>query len=1063
MSLADHLGKMGLECQYDEDGDRSYNALTLGMMCVGVRWVHTPSSILQQDLPSSLYSLLNMCISDEERRDHLKTIFERCAQEGGDSVYRPLLKVLTLGADELEAIAAFQRLGPDIALGPLPQELISIADLKAKKRQIEILKVLNILLLSDDVKLIQYKDCIKDLLAVLSSPDLSVQQEAKSLLIREARSNRTRAQEVKEELTLALSLSDPIIIRNVVEILERIGHEATKHLLNHLKSSEATNTMRVHIVKILGDVQDFSALPELHNRVAAASSALRTQVAIALCNYPMEKVVPELIEKVLHFSNDEAIAARNALVHFGRKGVELIVQHLFDKAKPSRVALLVQTLRSLEDERAVPYLIELMVRLRAQPPSFLAIEAVESLTINVVNALASFKSVFVVDALLNILNTWPLDTYKKVYTQASLGLSSQGEQALPTLLGALDVEKTEVSTEGVLHAIDMMKPFPEGALLNALGYRSDAQVRYIISIFVKRGKEEAPFLVQQLCHKNTRVQSCVHQILEQLDAEAVVEPLLEMLSDDVFRSAVIQHLRRYPDTVIPRLVELLGDAQLGETAVQVLIEFDVLVIERLRSLVRAFDDKNGGASLHAEQVFVELVKGHETLLLRVVELFRTITGDEHAYEALVHMLSTSLAYGSVPILLRELASKHPFMMRGVIDTLVRLGRENDEYSEGVICELIAALSVAEKRPQAEKALERIGERAVSHVEPLAIGKDLETRQSARNILSKMGPLAFGVLFSFLSSHDSERRSAAESIIANMETKDIKDPLLQLLSDQDVQRVEQSLVLLLGRIRADVRAPSGQQKMLTVLLEHIQTHESDRTTVLILNFLLLLPERKQLLETFNQVLSRYRRTQQWFMPLFLLMNIEGNEARANLLRLLQREAMTPTLEKEFVGILGMLEPNELVTKYATSIGDFAQLSGSPFLNNQVFQVERSRRAVGSLLASDYWNTERLQELQNREPVGSVRHELFTVLSGGSYVPAMLSLQEKLNEKVEALQKAEEDIAQLHRDVDQRDRQLRDANNQKATLKREKTSLSQEITNLREENASLRQENANLDHQ
>src|SRR6266496_5137622 len=155
-----------------------------------------------------------------------------------------------------------------------------------------------------------------------------------------------------------------------------------------------------------------------------------------------------------------------------------------------------------------------MVRLRAQPPSFLAIEAVESLTINVVNALASFKSVFVVDALLNILNTWPLDTYKKVYTQASLGLSSQGEQALPTLLGALDVEKTEVSTEGVLHAIDMMKPFSEGALLNALGYRSDAQVRYIISIFVKRGKEEAPFLVQQLCHKNTRVQSCVHQILE---------------------------------------------------------------------------------------------------------------------------------------------------------------------------------------------------------------------------------------------------------------------------------------------------------------------------------------------------------------------------------------------------------------------------------------------------------------------------------------------------------------------------------------------------------------------
>jgi hypothetical protein len=102
MQLAERIGN--LECA---DLDEAYNALTLGMMCIGVKWQlpHATSTPVRWEdaLPMELGGLLVSFISHEKRRDKLAHTFNRCAQEGGVSVYRPLLLLVRYqGIDELD-------------------------------------------------------------------------------------------------------------------------------------------------------------------------------------------------------------------------------------------------------------------------------------------------------------------------------------------------------------------------------------------------------------------------------------------------------------------------------------------------------------------------------------------------------------------------------------------------------------------------------------------------------------------------------------------------------------------------------------------------------------------------------------------------------------------------------------------------------------------------------------------------------------------------------------------------------------------------------------------------
>ena len=78
-------------------------ALALGLICVGVLW--TPPQITSQEpvaLPQAIEESLSIAVRNKAAREELARIFTRCAEEGGQEVYRSLLPLITVdGVDEL--------------------------------------------------------------------------------------------------------------------------------------------------------------------------------------------------------------------------------------------------------------------------------------------------------------------------------------------------------------------------------------------------------------------------------------------------------------------------------------------------------------------------------------------------------------------------------------------------------------------------------------------------------------------------------------------------------------------------------------------------------------------------------------------------------------------------------------------------------------------------------------------------------------------------------------------------------------------------------------------------
>lgn len=1103
MSLAHRFGELGIVC-LDEEGDRSYNALIAGLMCLGVHWVHALRPVSEQKLPDSLYDLFKSSLANEVRRRKLVAIFERCAQEGSDAVYSPLLKLLTLyGADELllalprtpiqnllfeylERIADMANYGKDVEalehiLGrmnddatfqwalahskPAPKqeaersvrlrqvaisvmgalrrkeassillnylsdkdairesamealrrmklddvlplllgEIIAPITPKTSQRQLAILDVVGAFLAN--VSPVGHADIVKQLLYILSSPYQVLHKNAKKLLEEEASSGRNH-QVVRESLvvTLVSQKADRFTVHNVQEILIQIGDDATSSLLECLKlpGTKVADSIKIRIIEVIGKTQDHTALDTLYRFVYHTSSELQEKVAWALSKYPYAIVVPKLIDKVLTSQDDEAYAAMQALQVYGPASVELISSRLAATALPARLILLIQILRFFHDRKAIPALNGL---LSIMPEPQIAIE--------IINTLKNFSNPFdasSVMVLLYVLNTPPED--RDVYNAVSDALSQYGEPVLSILLSELKQVQPGGGRRGIMKAISKMQPFPYQALLNALSSSSEAQARYIRALFIDKKKESARFLVKHLCHIDISIQRNVRMVIGELgksDTNSVIEPFLDQLSESICRNVVVQYLREYAEAAIPALAMRLDDEFVGKIACETLIEMGPLVIDRLFVLIPALNKpQDNPAFRRARQILVEIVWKQQQLPPQVIELFRSLTNDSSkrlAYDALVRILSSTLIRESTPILLQCLTSEHVSVKKGVVETLVMIGRQNEAQSTIVIDELVAALGEEEKRYQAELALRSIGEKAVQSVHALITHSDRDIRKSSRDILSALGALAFEQLFHDLGAPQPELREAAEAIITNMDPEAIKDPLIQLLASSDSKLTEQGLVLLFGCVRADAHAPATHKKMLTVLLEHIQTHPADQQTLPIIAFLLSLPIRQEILDALTQVLSKYPQTQPWLSPFFLLLALEGSKAKDSLLRLIRKGNIPPILYRELIGILGMLEPDQLVIGLAQSIGQYARSFQNTLDLHQIGDVELSRHALGSLLIGGHWDTNQLHKLRSNEVDTSARHELFSVLLGDSYLRRIDALQIELdNEKAMRIQESQ----------------------------------------------------------
>ena len=924
----------------------------------------------------------------------------------------PLLIYLLEGGAISEAtFYALMEAGPTLALEPLLKEL---AGSTISSNHWLILNVVQGFLTNNvSLNQTQYLKIIDALLHVLSSTyEQPIQQQAKSLLLQEAQPDKPHAVYVIKVAIFNLSSShtDTVQVLNAQDVLQKIGKSAIPFLLNNLKQQSEIAFLR--IIEVLAQVHDEEVIQTLVSFIASSSNTVREQVAKVLVGYSHESV-PSLVQLILssESSDKEANEAFLVVKTIGAASTEYIIQHLSHNVS-KRTQLLVRVLEQTRDSRSVQPLLELLET--AQKGLFF------SLAFDIVQALGQIPDKRSIVPLLRMFTFSATEpAFLQLHNEVSKALSFFEKVGRSELIAALDSQQETSITQGVRRALLLMRPFPQEDLLHTFAECSTAHAEQISHLFRSKGEAIAQFLVGQCCHPNERIRYYVQRTLDKMEEQHILQALLDANHTEC-RFKISEYLRKYPQNAVPRLVHLLSDSQRGDAAALTLIEFGPSI---LPSLVPSLIEPKSGAQVRTQEIIEALVRQHVDILQDVFRLFPLLSSptEQAGHKALLHVLTNHLAEMSTPALIIELGSSDHQVRWGVVQALVILIRKDNAQSRSILQKMSRAFEIDTQRTGAASVLELSGEKALDIVTALTAHENVIIQQKASEVMSKIGKPALPTVLMFI--HDPMQREMGHSILRDMKTEVVSDYLIELLSSQNFYEAEKALTLLLGRVRTDTRVHTGadrDQEIIPALLEHIQKHTRIDVHLRIAASLLLLP-KQSVLRALSQVLAKppYPPSWlEWLTPLFLLLNMQGDEAKNVLLKIVQSPNPSRKLYIEAISILGMLEAHEIVEEHAASLGKYSNITPRSGTAQTTDQMELAQRALGGLLVSGKWNVNKLRERQRQAQEETNEHELYSVLLGESYVQRIALLrQQYTNEQTQHLKDAQNYEGQIqHLQID-----------------------------------------------
>ncbi len=898
------------------------------------------------------------------------------------------------------SINALIRLGPELSLPRVFQELENRTPaLSTRLTHSAALAIIEYYLNEPNTRQLtplQYQHIMESLVLVLTSNyaiEQETQQQAREMLVRLARRQETQAVEKQptaemaspttqaasiQEKALAvvmryLSSGEEILAGNMKQVLQEIGPIATPFLLGQLRE-EPTEIVRSRIVEVLKNIGDPKALPAILRLVADPSPLVLQQVTSTLYTFSSESI-PGLIN-LARTDTDEMVAERaaNILKGIGNEVVVPVSQAL-SPIVPGRTRLLVQVLEQIKDERAVSALISLVKTSQDEP----------LLAIAVIHALSQFSTKQVVLPLLDMLE----NPQAQIYEESIEALSSLGSVALDNLLAALDVHGDSPTTLRIRRALLGMVPFPGEQLLDMLPRCSDTQARQIMTVFQLQGADAAHVLVQHLFDEDERIRGYVRGTLSEMPGQIAVPPLLDALNRPEWQEVIAPFLLKYPEAAMPPLVNLLGDPERGDAAAAIMPQFGT---EVLTPLITALDDPRIVVQEHAQNIIIALVHQNPAALSPIVRLF-SVTLPLRAHEALLEVLTNDLVEVSIPTLLGGLEDAH--LVEDVSEALARLARKRD-WQRIVLDGLLASLRMEERRRGSETALIKVGGLAVRSVGELITDEDQVVAKAAQHILQEIGAPALPFIWAAHGDTSNRtRREAAMTIFHNMPTEEIKDALVDLLTSDQPEDIAMAQALLLERIHDEEPLSEANQEMIPALLEYVQIHEQERTSLRVIA-LLFLQGGDSVVMHLVKVLYEYPDHHEQLAYAFLFL---GDAARIALVKLLNDPHAPSQLRAEAASMIGLLGPNKDVYEYAQSVSKYG-LSNNRMGLLDPDELAVSLRALGSLLASGDWDIQTLQHYRQITQEGSPQSDLFNVLLGRRYEPDLLQLKSDLQNERDA---------------------------------------------------------------
>ncbi|MBO0780251.1 MAG: HEAT repeat domain-containing protein [Ktedonobacteraceae bacterium] len=351
-------------------------ALALGLVCVGVLWT-PPQAEVQRTviLPPSVEDALSIAVRNRAARMELARIFTRCAEEGGQEVYRSLLPLLMVeGVDEL-LVLLDRAVVPDMLFTQLADAIDNIA----------------------------YEAQVKRLTRVLGRFGRTVIQRASQLsLPAPGRSTRLRAAALNilggtddlqavEPLTARLSDAENFIVERATNALIRLGPDLSlNRVLQELKNrTPAPFILRVHRAALL-IIGRFLDEQDVRRQVSLMQfqHILDAVVPVLTSNYQAEPDVQELGRTLLvrqasksgdfnerdnrgervigalisYLSSQNDVATQNVILALREVGAPAIPRLLELLNQPSALVRerTLEIIKTIRDQRALPHLLQML-------------------------------------------------------------------------------------------------------------------------------------------------------------------------------------------------------------------------------------------------------------------------------------------------------------------------------------------------------------------------------------------------------------------------------------------------------------------------------------------------------------------------------------------------------------------------------------------------------------------------------------------------------------------------------------------------------------------------------
>lgn len=366
LDLAEQFGVLG-----SNNPASVSQALALSLVCVGVLWTPPQAEVKRSIvLPTPVANALSIAVRNKGTREELAHVFTRCAEEGGQEVYRSLLPLVMIeGVDDLLALLD-KSVVPDLLFTQLEDAVDDVAYESQVRRITQVLGRFGGVVVERAVQLSQ------------PAPERSVRLRAAAINVL----GGTHERRAVEPLIARLSDAEPAIISRAATSLIRLGPqlvlaEVIRELENRTPGPFKARIHRAALI-ILGRFLEEQE-PRRQLSMMQYQLVVDKVVPVLTSNYEGEPEVQQLARTTLikqgqavrdncaehvitalmrYLSSQDDVAVHNVigvLQEIGTVTTPYLLAQLQVASEPMRLSIL-EIVQVIRDLRALPIVLQMV-------------------------------------------------------------------------------------------------------------------------------------------------------------------------------------------------------------------------------------------------------------------------------------------------------------------------------------------------------------------------------------------------------------------------------------------------------------------------------------------------------------------------------------------------------------------------------------------------------------------------------------------------------------------------------------------------------------------------------